>query len=218
MHQLTMLCLHSTELAQPSGELQSQQDNMTRICKENRKIWSDHDELQLCYNEEVYNGGSWKKDKECLEIKNQDLTKAYESSTTAQSEQQNQIISLHLQVRELRSMLNDTEMDRALLQKARRALQAELDAIKIDKINTSKMTSETEMQKLKLEKQDLERTLEEQNDRVKIAFERMKKVENYTNECQIELGKIRVENLELDKLNANLEKQIKELNVCIVDL
>ncbi|KAF9465407.1 hypothetical protein BDZ94DRAFT_1159890 [Collybia nuda] len=64
----------------------------------------------------------------------------------------------------------------------------------------------------------------------------MKKAETYANECQVELGKVRVENSELDRLNvsvvglatqpstydyiiqANLEKQVKELNVRIVDL
>ena len=34
-----------------------------------------------------------------------------------------------------------------------------------------------------------------------MALERMKKAEAYANECQIELGKIRVENTELDKMN-----------------
>lgn len=174
---------------------------MSRLREENRKIRSDYDELQLRYDEEVYNGGSWKKDKERLDTKIQDLTKAYESSTAAQAEQQSQIVSLHSQVRELRSVLNDAEADRALLQKARRALQAELESIKLDSVDTSKVSSETELQRLRLEKQDLERSLEEQDDRVAMAFERMKKAEGYATECQVELGKTRVENSELDKLN-----------------
>ncbi|KZT64665.1 nonmuscle myosin heavy chain b [Daedalea quercina L-15889] len=209
---------YQAELAQLSEELQSQRDSMSRLREENRKIRSDYDELQLRYDEEVYNGGSWKKDRERLETKIQDLSKAYDSATAAQAEQQSQIVSLHSQVRELRSVLNDAEADRALLQKARRALQAELESIKLDSVDTTKMSSETELQKLRLEKQDLERSLEEQNDRVTMAFERMKKAEGYATECQVELGKIRVENSELDKLNANLEKQIKELNLRIVDL
>ncbi|KAI0726107.1 nonmuscle myosin heavy chain b [Fomitopsis betulina] len=209
---------YQAELAQLSEELQSQRDSMSRLREENRKIRSDYDELQLRYDEEVYNGGSWKKDKERLDTKIQDLTKAYESSTAAQAEQQSQIVSLHSQVRELRSVLNDAEADRALLQKARRALQAELESIKLDSVDTSKVSSETELQRLRLEKQDLERSLEEQDDRVAMAFERMKKAEGYATECQVELGKTRVENSELDKLNANLEKQIKELNLRIVDL
>lgn len=174
---------------------------MSRLREENRKIRSDYDELQLRYDEEVYNGGSWKKDKERLETKIQDLTNAYDSSTAAQAEQQAQIVSLHSQVRELRSVLNDAEADRALLQKARRALQAELESIKLDSVDTTKMSSEAKLQKLRLEKQDLERSLEEQTDRVAMAFERMKKAEGYATECQVELGKVRVENSELDKLN-----------------
>ena len=60
---------------------------------------------------------------------------------------------------------------------------------------------QTELQKLRLKKQDLERALEEQGDRVAMTLERMKKAETYAAECQLELGKVRVENSELDKLN-----------------
>ena len=58
----------------------------------------------------------------------------------------------------------------------------------------------SKLKKLRLKKQDLERALEEQEDRVTMTLERMKKAETYTAECQIELGKVRVENSELDKL------------------
>ena len=177
---------------------------MSRLREESRKLRSEYDELQLRYDDEVYNGGSWKKDKERLETKIQDLTNAYDASTAAQAEQQSQIVTLHSQVRELRNVLNDAETDRALLQKARRALQAELEAIKLDHVDASRMSSGTELQRLRLEKQDLERSLEEQGDRVTMAFERMKKAESYANECQIELGKIRVENSELDKMNVRV--------------
>ncbi|KAL0070997.1 class II myosin [Marasmius tenuissimus] len=209
---------YQAELASLSEELQSQRDILTRLREENRKIRSDYDELQLRFDDEVYNSGGWRKEKERLETKIRDVTKAYEVSTAAQSEQQAQIVALHSQVRELRGVLDDVEADRALLQKARRALQAELDGVKLDHVDTHRMSSEQEFQKLFLQKQDLERLLEEQEDRVANAFERMKKAESYANECQIELGKVRVDNSELDRLNANLENQVKELNVRVVDL
>ncbi|KAH9925965.1 nonmuscle myosin heavy chain b [Fomitopsis serialis] len=183
---------YQAELAQLSEELQSQRDTMSRLREESRKIRSHYDELQLRHDEEVYNGGSWKKDKERLETKIQDLTKAYDSSTAAQAEQH---------------VLNDAEADRAPPEGAA-CVTGGLEAIKFDSVDTTKMSSETELQKLRLEKQDLERSLEEQNDRVAMAFERMKKAEGYATECQVELGKTR----------ANLEKQIKELNLRIVDL
>ncbi len=183
--------------------MQSQRDTMSRIREENRKIRSEYDELQLRFDDEVYNGGAWKKEKERMETKIQDLIKAYESSTAAQSEQQSQIVALHSQVRELRGVLNDAEADRALLQKARRALQAELESIKMDSVDASKIAGDTELQRLRLQKQDLERAVEEQEDRVGMAFGRMKKAETYATECQVELGKVRVENSELDKLNVS---------------
>ena len=158
------------------------------------------------YDDELFNNGGWKKEKERLKAKIADLEKAYEASTGAQTEQQTQILALHSQVRELRGVLDDAEADRTLLQKARRALQGELEMIKFDHVpDTNKITSDHEFQKLQLKNQDLEHSLEEQEDRVSNAFDRMKKAESFAYQCQIELGKVRVENSELDKLNVCLQ-------------
>jgi len=172
---------------------------LSRIREENRKLRSDYDELQLTYDDEVYkyNSSGWKKEKERMETKITDITKAFEASSGAQAEQQKQIVALHSQVRDLRGVLDDAEADRSLLQKARRALQAELEGIKLDTVDSNRMSSDREYQKLQLEKQDLRRSLEEQEDRVTGAYERMKKAEAYATECQIELGKVRVDNSEL---------------------
>ena len=53
---------------------------------------------------------------------------------------------------------------------------------------------------LNLLKQNL---LDEQQDRVMMAEERMKKAEVHAQECRIELGGIRVQNLELDRKNVS---------------
>jgi myosin protein heavy chain len=174
---------------------------MSRLREDNRKIRSDYDELQLRYDDEVYNGGAWKKEKERLDTKIEDLTKAYETATAAQGDQQTQIVALHSQVRELRAVLADAESERILLQKARRALQAELESM--DTVDANKMSSGRDYQRLQLKKQDLERSLEEQEDRVDMAFDRMKRAEAHANECQVELDKIRLENSELDRLNVS---------------
>ena len=90
--------------------------------------------LQRQYDDEVFNynnNGGWKKEKERLKTRIADLEKAYEASTGAQTEQQTQILALHSQVRELRGVLDEAEADRTLLQKARRALQGELEMIKL---------------------------------------------------------------------------------------
>ena len=186
-------------------ELQAQRDGLTRLREENRKIRSDYDELQLAYDDDVYknNSSGWKKEKERMETRITDITKAYDASSAAQTEQQSQIVALHSQVRELRAVLDDAEADRNLLQKARRALQAELEGIKLDHLDTNKMSSDREYRELQLKSQDLERSLEEQDDRVLSALDRMKKAEAYAAEYQIELGKVRVDNSELDRLNVS---------------
>lgn len=185
-------------------ELQSQLDSMSRLREENRKLRSDYDGLLLQYDDEVYSGGAWKKDRERLEAKIADITNAYESSAAARAEQQSQIVALHSQVRELRGVLEDAEAERVMLQKARRALQSQLESIKLENIDPDKMSAESKLQDLQLKKQNLERALEEHQDRVMMAEERMKKAEVHAQDCQIELGEIRVQNSELDRKNVSL--------------
>src|SRR6267142_384318 len=197
-----------------STELQSQRESISKLREELRKARSSNDDLSLRYDDEVYNGAAWKKERERLETKIADLSRAYDSSIAAQTEQQSQIVALHSQSRELRSVLNDAEADRALLQKARRGLQAELESIKLDTVDATRINSDRELQTLQLKNQDLERALEESADRVDMAYARMQKAELHAQECQVELGQVRVENSELDKL----EKQLKELNLRIVQL
>jgi len=132
-------CLFVSRLILFPIELQSQRDSISKLREELRKARSDNDELSLRYDDEVYNGAAWKKERERLETKIADLSRAYDSSIAAQTEQQSQIVALHSQARELRSVLNDAEADRALLQKARRGLQAELETIKIDTVDATRI-------------------------------------------------------------------------------
>lgn len=174
---------------------------MSRLREENRLIRAERDELQLRFDDEVYSGGAWKKEKERLETKIGDLAAAYEASNNANAEQQGQIVSLLSQVRELRAVLDEAEADRTALQKARRQLEGRLNDIAQHHLETSKMTSDRALQAMHLEKQELRSALEEQEDKVNMANERLKKAETFANENQAELNKIRAENVELDKLN-----------------
>ncbi|KIJ56408.1 hypothetical protein M422DRAFT_150276 [Sphaerobolus stellatus SS14] len=209
---------YQAELAQLSEELQFQRDNMSRLREENRSLRAERDDLQLRFDDEVYNGGAWKKEKERLETKIADLTAAYDSSNNANTEQQAQIVNLLSQVRELRAVLDEAESERSALQKARRQLEGRLNDIAQQHLEASKMSSDRVLQAMHLEKQELRSALEEQEDRVSMANERLKKAETFAAESQVELNKMRAENAELDRQNANLEKQIKELNLRIVDL
>lgn len=178
---------------------------MSRLREENRSLRADRDKLQLKFDDEVYNGGAWKKEKERLETKINDLSAAYEASNKANSEQQTQVVSLLSQVRELRAVLDEAEADRAALQKARRQLEGRLSDIAQQHLETSKMSSDRVLQAMHLEKQELRSALEEQEDRVSMANERLKKAEAFANESQAELNKLRAENAELDRANVSFD-------------
>ncbi|KAG8905822.1 hypothetical protein FRB99_008187 [Tulasnella sp. 403] len=199
-------------------KLQFQRDSLSRLREENRKMRGEYDDLQMRYDDEVYNGGAWKKEKERLETKISDLSAAYENSTTAQTEQQSQIVSLLSQVRELRRVLDEAEAERASLLKARRTLEARLNDIAQEHADTNKLSSDRVLQALHLEKQNLKSELEEQTEKMSLAAQRLKKAEAFANDCQAEVSRIRQENAELEKQNAQLEKTAKELNVRVVDL
>lgn len=175
---------------------------MSRLREENRKTRGDLDNLQLQYDDEVYSGSAWKKEKERLESKIADLTGAYESSTSVQSEQQSQIVNLLSQVRELRGVLDDAEADRTALQQARRNLEARLsDIAQGHHADSEKLSSDRVLQALHLEKQDLRSSLDEQRDRVALASERLRKAEAHAIDCQNQLNQVRQENSELDRRN-----------------
>lgn len=174
---------------------------MSRLREENRKTRSELDELHLRYDDEVYSGGAWKKEKERFETKINDLSAAYESATNAQTEQQTQIVGLLSQVRELRAVLDEAEADRAALQKARRALEGRLNDIAQEHMEANKFSSDRVMQELHLKNQELRGALDEQTDRMQLAADRLKKAEGYANDSQTELKKVREENAGLDRLN-----------------
>ena len=127
-------------------ELQSQRENISKLREELRRARSNNDELSLRYDDEVYNGAGWKTERERLETKIADVSKAYDSSVAAQAEQQSQIVALHSQVRELRSVLDEAEADRALLQKARRGLQTELETIKMDAVDPTRTNTDQKVE------------------------------------------------------------------------
>ena len=115
--------------------------NIHRVQTELRQT-REQAELQSRYETKELERG-WRKEKDRLESKIVDLEKTCNASSEAQIEQQSQIVSLQSQVRELRCVLDEAEVERTLLQKARRALQAELESLKIDH-SESKPSSDDE--------------------------------------------------------------------------
>ncbi|QRW20965.1 Myosin head (motor domain) [Rhizoctonia solani] len=186
-----------TELAQLSEELQYQRDAMSRLREENRKTRSELDDLQLRYDDEVYSGELGRKIRS-------DMRPRLGTSQLLMS--QRRMPKPNNKPRSLPFFLNAA------------ALESRLNDIAQEHMDANKFSSDRMMQELHLKNQELRGALEEQTDRVGLATQRLKKAEGYANESQSELKKVREENSSLDRLNASLEKQVKELNLRLVDL
>jgi myosin protein heavy chain len=195
--------LIAAEMARLVEERQAQRDQVSRLREENRTLRTDYDDLHMKHEDELLSNAGWKKERARLESQVVDLQQARDVSLAAQTEQQSQIVALHSQVRELRTVLDEAEADRQLLQKARRALQAELEGIKLDHVDSSRITNATEMQKLQLRKQDLERSVAEYRDREELAVSRLRAAEARASDSVQELGRVRVEATELEKQNVS---------------
>ncbi|KAF7324837.1 Myosin II heavy chain [Mycena kentingensis (nom. inval.)] len=160
----------------------------------------------------------WRRQKERLEGKLAEMTKAYERSAAAQSEQHSQLQTLHGHVRQLRSALNDVESDREMLRKARAALTEELNDIRHDTADNSLVANDRDMHQLQIQQLNLQRSVQEQEYRASQSLDRMKKAEANAAEREADLGRVRVEKAALDRMNANLEKKNIELQARINEL
>lgn len=140
------------------------------------------------------------------------MSEAYKTSKEAQSEQQDRIIQLLSHVTELRAVLDEAEAERAALRQARSKLEARLNDIAQAHLDANRMSSDRVLQELHLEKQDLRSRLEEQEGRVTLAQDKLKKAETYATECQLERDRIRLENSELDRKNVSIHGFTGELS------
>ncbi len=156
-------------------------------------------------------------EKERLESKIADLHTAFETSNNAQAEQQSQIVSLLSQVRELRGVLDEAEAERASLLKARQTLEIRLNDIAQEHVSTSKMSSDRVLQALHLEKQNLQREIDSQTERMTRATDRLKTAEAFAKDCQAEVAKTRMENSQLEKQNVSASTIAPIVSVSYLD-
>ncbi|KAH8915441.1 hypothetical protein BT69DRAFT_1230091 [Atractiella rhizophila] len=189
--------------------------------KENRKLKNDYEALQSRYDDDIFNMGGWKKEKERMEAKMTDLNRAFEEARTAQGESNAQVVQLMSQLRDVRSSLEEAEADIAALQQSKRGLEKRLETIGDEYLNANqgrKLSSDRVMQALDLERQELRRALEDSEERMSLMLEKQKKAEAWANQCQVEAAREREESNELVKQNATLEKQIKDLQNKVVNI
>ncbi|KAF9159040.1 hypothetical protein DFQ26_006988 [Actinomortierella ambigua] len=211
---------YQKEIRQLLTDIELERANVTKARDTHRQLVGELDELNLKLDEELRSNQSWRKDRERLESKNQDLQQSYQNLLTAQDELQAQIVNLLAQLREVRAQLDESESTRLALEKLKRNLEQRLDeeGEKFNTVNQNKYTAERIKMALDQEAGNLRERLEEQQYMVTVATDKLKKAEIAVAEAEAKVAEEKAATEEHQRIRVQLEKQISELSLRIADL
>jgi myosin protein heavy chain len=211
---------YQTELSTLTGELEIERENLVQSRAENRRLREEVEDLRAKWDDEVLNSSTWAKEKSRLEIKLQDLTQSHDDAVAAHNEVQSRVVSLLAQVRSLRANVDDVVADRDLLQKEKRSLEQRLAEAsqRLEDLANGESPAMRNAAGMDRELLDLKGSLAQQEDLASAALEKMRRAEALASETQRDIAAERESNVALHKEKAQLEKQVKDLQLKLVDL
>ncbi|KAG0323583.1 hypothetical protein BGZ99_002716 [Dissophora globulifera] len=211
---------YQKEIRQLVTEIELEKANIQKMRETHRQLSAELEEVNNRFDQELRSNQSWKKDKERLETRINDLSMSYQDALEMQDEQQVQIVNLLSQVREYRASLDEAQAARSALEKIKRGLEQRLDDVgeQFHTVTQNKQTAERIKMALDQEAIDLRERLEEQQELVTVCNEKLRKAELAVVEAEGELSKERMLSEESLRAKASLEKQVSELGLRIADL
>jgi myosin heavy chain 9/10/11/14 len=185
-----------------------------------RNLREEIEDLRAKWDDEVLNSSTWAKEKSRLEIKLQDLSQSHEDAVAAHNEAQGRVVSLLAQVRSLRANVDEVIGERDMIQKEKRGLEQRLAEAnqKLEDLANSDSPSMRNAAGMDRELLELKGQLQHQEDLASAAVEKMRRAEALVTETQRDIAAERETNVSLHKEKANLEKQLKDLQLKLVDL
>ncbi|KAI5305988.1 NineTeen Complex (NTC) component [Ascosphaera pollenicola] len=211
---------YQMEFSTLNNELEIERENVLHIREDNARLQAELDELRSKWDNEVLNSSTWAKEKSRLEITLQDLSKSRDETVKAHDEAQSKVVSLLSQVRSLRASVDEISAERDSLLKEKRTLETRLgeandrfaDLAGVDNPSTRNAAV------IDRELLDLKTKLARQEDLASAAVGKMRRAEAIAAEMQKERAAEREASAQLFKDKANLEKQLKEIQLRCVDL
>ncbi|KFH65798.1 hypothetical protein MVEG_07901 [Podila verticillata NRRL 6337] len=211
---------YQKEIRQLVTEIELERANIQKMRDVHRQLSGELEEVNNNFDLELRSSQSWKKDKERLEARNNDLNQSYQDLLVAQDDLQVQIVSLLSQVREVRAALDESESAKVALEKTKRGLEQRLDDVgeQFHTVTQNKQMAERIKMALDQEAGDLRERLEEQQYQVTLSTEKLRKAELAVVEAESELAKEKALSEENLRAKNALEKQVTELSHRIADL
>ncbi|KAJ3051404.1 hypothetical protein HK097_007621 [Rhizophlyctis rosea] len=211
---------YQKELKQFMTELEIEKSNVVQLKGQNKELEVEVEAIMGKFEAESRAAVGWAKEKERLEAKLEDMNRQMHELLGSQDESQNQMAHLNTQIRELRGELEEAQNNAQILGKAKRSLEARIDEMndKYGDANKSKLDMQRSYAMLEDESSHLRDEIDNYQEQIRAANDRAKRAEQLYGDQQTELHKTRDTLLIHEKEKVTLEKQIKELNVRIVDL
>jgi myosin protein heavy chain len=211
---------YQAEFAMLTNELDVAREEKLFKQAENTRLREELEELRGKWDDEVLNSSTWSKEKARLEATMRDLTASRLEAVNAHNDAQGKIVSLLSQVRSLRTSVDDVAAERDALLREKRGLEARLEEAKNGYEDLVRGDSPSLRNAAGLDKEllELKSNLAQQEDIAAAAVGKMRRAEALAQEMQKDIVAEREATVKLNTEKAALEKQLKELQVKVVDL
>lgn len=211
---------YQTELSTLTHELDVERENVLYVREENGRLKEEIEELRSKWDDEVLNSSTWAKEKSRLEMTLQDISNSRDEAANAHNEAQSKIVSLLSQVRNLRTNVDDiaAERDSAIEEKKRLEVRLQEAADKLEDLSNSESPAMRNAAAYDRELLELKSGLAQQEDIAAAAVGKMRRAEALAQEIQKDIVAEREANVQLHKDKAAVEKNLKDLQLRLVDL
>jgi myosin protein heavy chain len=211
---------YQMEFSTLHSDLEIERENVIHERQENTRLREELEELRSKWDDEVLNSSTWAKEKSRMEISLKDLRESRDEANNAHNEAQSKIVSLLSQVRNLRTSVDESAIERDTLLKEKRTLEARLSEAteRLEGLASGDSTSMRNAASLDKDILDLKSKLAQQEDVASAAVDKMRRAESLATEMQKDVVAERENNVQLFKEKSALEQKLKEMQMRCVDL
>ena len=211
---------YQAEFATLTNELDIAREEKLFKQAEVTRLREELDDLRSKWDDEALNSSTWSKEKARLESTLSDLSASRNEAVNAHNEAQGKIVSLLSQVRIFRTSIDDVAAERDSLQREKRSLEARLEEAKtgLDDLARGDSPSLRNAAGMDRELLELKSNLAQQEDIAAAAIGKMRRAEALASEMQKDIVAERDTTAQLHQEKAALEKNLKEVQVRLIDL
>ncbi|KAJ1654513.1 class II myosin [Dispira simplex] len=215
-----MRAKYQKELEGLTTELEREKAERVTLRERTISLGEQVTELEHRLEGEIKCALAFQREKERLEDKWNQLQGGYTETRASHSAVRERAALLSEQVRDLTARLEGAQAQQDLSDKTCRHLEQRLEELEAKYGDTTKQCQHLEksVSTYETETKQLREQLEEERDISETAISKLNKVEELLKEHQDELNRERQTNTELTKAKIQLEKQIKSLNLRLLDL